>query len=190
MTMREVFNVPNTVSFIRLLLIPLFIWLALTDQTAWAGALLGVIGATDWIDGYFARKLDQVTELGKMLDPIADRLAVAVAVVLGLVIGVFPWWFGWAIVAREVVIGAGALYGWTHGVKRLEVRWLGKLATLLLYFAITGFYLAHGLDLTWLWWVSAAVGVPGLVTYYVVAFAYLGDMRTAIAAARNDTPSE
>jgi len=189
MTMREAFNVPNSVSFVRLLLIPVFIWLALTDQTAWAGALLGVIGATDWIDGYFARKLDQVTELGKMLDPIADRLAVAVAVVLGLVVGVFPWWFGWAIVVREVVIGAGALYGWTHGVKRLDVRWLGKLATLLLYFAITGFYLAHGLDLTWLWWVSVAVGVPGLVTYYIVAFSYLGDMRTAIATARNDTPT-
>ncbi len=182
--MQEVLNVPNTVSFIRLLLIPVFIWLALIGQTAWAGALLGVIGATDWIDGYLARRLDQVTEVGKMLDPIADRLAVAVAVVLGLVIGVVPAWFGWGIIIREAVIGIGAIYGWTHGVKRLDVRWLGKLATLLLYFGVTIFYVADGCDLHWLWWVAIGFGIPGLITYYVVAFAYLGDMRTAIAAAR------
>jgi len=179
----EVLNVPNTVSFLRLLLIPVFIWLALVEQTAWAGVLLGVIGATDWIDGYLARRLDQVTEVGKMLDPIADRLAVAIAVVLGLVIGVLPAWFGWGIIIREVVIGIGAVYGWTNGVKRLDVRWLGKLATLLLYFGVTAFYLADGWDLDLLWWAAMAVAIPGLITYYVVAFAYLGDMRAAIAAA-------
>jgi len=184
MTVQGVVNVPNTVSVIRLLLIPWFVWLALNDQTAWAGVLLGVIGATDWIDGYLARRLDQVTEVGKMLDPIADRLAVAVAVILGLVVGVLPAWFGWGIIVREVVIGIGAIYGWTNGVKRLDVRWLGKLATLLLYFGVTTFYLADGLDLAWLWWGAMAVSIPGLVTYYVVAVAYLGDMRAAIAAAR------
>ncbi|HZJ49187.1 MAG TPA: CDP-alcohol phosphatidyltransferase family protein [Acidimicrobiia bacterium] len=183
--MQGAFNIPNAVSVVRLLLIPLFVWLALNDQTAWAGALLGVIGATDWIDGYLARKLDQVTEVGKMLDPIADRLAVVVAVIVGLIVGVLPLWFGWGIIIREVVIGIGALYGWLNGVRRLDVRWLGKLATLLLYFGVTTFYIAHGLDLTWLWWCAMAVSIPGLVTYYVVAFAYLGDMRGAIAAARS-----
>jgi cardiolipin synthase len=183
--MQGAFNIPNTISVIRLLLIPLFIWLALNDQTAWAGALLGVIGATDWIDGYLARRLNQVTEVGKMLDPIADRLAVAVAVVIGLIVGVLPLWFGWGIIIREVVIGIGAIYGWFNGVKRLDVRWLGKLATLLLYFGVTTFYIASGLDLTWLWWGAMAVSIPGLVTYYIVAFQYLGDMRTAISTARD-----
>lgn len=187
--MEGIVNIPNTVSAVRLLLIPLFVWLALNGETAWAGALLGVIGATDWIDGYLARKLDQVTEVGKMLDPIADRLAVAVAVVLGLVVGTLPLWFGWGIVIREVVIGIGALYGWLHGVKRLDVRWLGKLATLLLYFGITMFYVADGLDVTWLRWAAMAVSIPGLVTYYVVAVAYLGDMRRAIALARSKDAS-
>lgn len=186
--MREAINIPNAVSILRLLLIPGFVWLALIDQTAWAGALLGFIGATDWIDGYLARRLDQVTEVGKMLDPIADRLAVAVAVVLGLVVGVLPAWFGWGIIVREIVIGAGAVYGWTKGVRRLDVRWLGKLATLLLYFAITAFYIAHGLDSSWLWWLSLAFGVPGLLTYYVVAVAYLGDMRTAVAERGSTDP--
>ena len=182
-------NIPNAVSVLRLLLIPVFIWLVVNDETAWAGALLGVIGATDWIDGYLARRLDQVTEVGKMLDPIADRLAVAVAVILGLVTGVLPWGFAWAIIVREIVITIGAAYGWTKGVRRLDVRWLGKLATLLLYFSITTFYIAHGLDMTWLWWGALAVGVPGLVTYYIVAFSYFGDMRTAIAAAGSTDPN-
>ncbi len=168
--MQGAVNIPNAVSVLRLLLIPVFVWLVLNDQTALAGALLGIIGATDWIDGYLARRLDQVTEVGKMLDPIADRLAVTVAVILGLTTGVLPWWFAWAIIIREIVIAIGAAYGWKKGVRRLDVRWLGKLATLLLYFSITTFYIAVGLDTEWLWWVALATGVAGLVTYYVVAF--------------------
>lgn len=183
--MKEAVNVPNAVSLVRLLLIPLFIWLVANNETAWAGALLGFIGATDWIDGYIARRFDQVTEVGKMLDPIADRLAVAVAVILGIATGALPWAFGWAIIIREVVIAIGAAYGWSKGVRRLDVRWLGKLATLLLYFSITMFYIADGLDMEWLWWASLAVGVPGLVTYYMVAFSYLGDMRRAVRAAES-----
>lgn len=179
--MNNAVNVPNAVSVARLLLIPVFVWLVLVDQMAWAGALLAVIGATDWIDGYLARRLDQVTEVGKMLDPIADRLAVAVAVVLGLIVGVLPAWFGWAIIIREIVIGMGAAYGWSKGVRRLDVRWLGKTATFLLYFAVTWFYLADGLAWDWLWWASVAIGLPGVVLYYVVAFEYLGDMQKAIA---------
>ena len=181
--MHGAINVPNAVSVVGLLLIQVFIWLVLIDETAWAGVLLGVIGATDWIDGYIARRFDQVTEVGKMLDPIADRLAVAVAVILGLITGVLPWGFGWAIIIREIVITIGAAYGWSNGVRRLDVRWLGKLATFLLYFSITTFFIADGLNMEWLWWASLAIGVPGLLTYYIVAFSYLGDMREAIAAA-------
>lgn len=187
--MHGVVTVPNAVSVLRLLLIPVFVWLVVIDQTAWGGALLGFIGATDWIDGYLARRLNQVSEVGKMLDPVADRLAVVVAVILGLVVGVLPAWFAWGIIVREVVIGAGAVYGWTKGVRRLDVRWLGKTATFFLYFAITGFYLADGLDLAWLWWASAALGLAGLVLYYVVAFSYLGDLKTAIATADGDRPA-
>ncbi|MEA3503024.1 MAG: CDP-alcohol phosphatidyltransferase family protein [Actinomycetota bacterium] len=186
--MQGAINIPNAVSVLRLLLIPLFVWLVLNDEAAWGGALLGVIGATDWIDGYLARRLDQVTEVGKMLDPVADRLAVAVAVILGLTTGILPWWFAWAIIIREIVISIGAAYGWMNGVRRLDVRWLGKLATFLLYFSITTFYVAFGLDVKWLWWSALAVGVPGLVTYYIVAFSYLGDMRAAIATAESADP--
>ena len=183
--MATVFNVPNTISFIRLALIPLFIWLVFVPQEyGWAGVLLGIIGATDWIDGYIARKYDQVTELGKFLDPLADRVAVAVAVIAGLIVGVLPAWFGIALIVRELVIGVGALYGWMNGVTKLEVRFLGKAATLALYFSVSGFYLGVGFSVDWRVWLAYLFGVPGLVMYYWVAFQYLGDMRSAIAQAK------
>jgi cardiolipin synthase len=185
--MKDLFNVPNTISLIRLALIPVFLWLVVVESYGPAGLLLGVIGATDWIDGYLARKLDQVTELGKFLDPLADRIAIAIAVVAGLIVGVLPQWFAWALIIREVVIGFGAAYGWKNGVTRLDVRYIGKVATVLLYFSVALFYAGEGFDLQIFTAAAIATGVPGLVLYYWVAFQYLGDMQKAIAHAR--TPS-
>jgi len=181
---KDLWNVPNVVSLIRLALIPLFVWLVVVGEYGWAGLLLGVIGATDWVDGYLARRLDQVTEVGKLLDPLADRLAVVVALVAGLIVGVLPAWFAVALIVREVLIGIGAIYGWTHGVTKLEVRWLGKAATLGLYVAISWFYIGEGFDLTWVIFVAYCFGIPGLVMYYWVGIEYIGDMRRAIADAK------
>lgn len=179
----DLWNVPNVISLIRLALIPVFIWLLVVAEYGWAGVLLGVIGATDWIDGYLARRLGQVTEVGKFLDPLADRIAVAVAVVGGLIVGVLPLAFGIALIVREVLIGAGAVYGWTHGVTQLDVRYLGKLATLLLYFSVSFFYGGAGFDWLWMTVLAWVTGVPGLILYYWVAVLYMSDMRKAIATA-------
>ncbi|MEZ5176118.1 MAG: CDP-alcohol phosphatidyltransferase family protein [Acidimicrobiia bacterium] len=176
---RELFNAPNTVSIIRLLCIPVFVWLIVSDNEGWAGVLLAVIGATDWVDGYLARRLNQVTEIGKLLDPIADRIAVAVAVIAGLWAGILPAWFGWALIVRELLVGLGAIYGWMHGITRLDVRWTGKVATFALYAAVSGFYIGDGFDLEWLTVCAYLVGVPGLILYYWVALWYAGDMVAA-----------
>ncbi len=181
---RELFNVPNTISIIRLLLIPVFVWMVFDKNYGWAGVLLGVIGATDWIDGFLARRLNQVTEIGKFLDPLADRIAVAVAVIAGLWSGVLPPWFGWALIVREILVALGALYGWLNGVTKLEVRWIGKAATFALYTAVAGFYIGEGFDADWLVFAAYIVGVPGLVLYYWVAALYARDMRIAIQTAR------
>jgi len=170
-------TIPNVVSVARLMLIPLFLWLVAIDEIGWAGVMLGVIGLTDWIDGYLARKLDQVSEVGKFLDPLADRIAVAVAVIAGLITNVLPAWFGWGIILRELLIVAGFFYGWTQGVKRLDVRMMGKWATFLLYVAITGLYIADGFEIDWLNALMLLTGVVGLVLYYAVGVAYLGDLR-------------
>ncbi|GMQ93886.1 MAG: CDP-alcohol phosphatidyltransferase family protein [Acidimicrobiia bacterium] len=183
--MSDLFNVPNSISLIRLALIPVFIWMVFgAKEYGWAGILLGVIGATDWIDGFAARRLNQVTELGKFLDPLADRLAVIAAVIAGLVTGVLPAWFAVALIVREVIIGIGALYGWMNGVTKLDVRILGKGATLALYVSITAFYIAAGFDTDPALWIAYASGIPGLIMYYWVAVQYFGDMTKAIAEAR------
>jgi len=180
----ELWNVPNVISLIRLALIPVFIWLVAVAEYGWAGVLLGVIGATDWIDGYLARRLGQVTEVGKFLDPLADRLAVIVAVIAGLISGVLPVLFGIALIVRETLIGIGAMYGWSKGVTKLDVRWLGKAATLLLYLSIALFYVGVGFDADIVVLAAWVTGVPGLVMYYWVAVNYLSDMKKAIAQAR------
>jgi cardiolipin synthase len=180
----ELWNVPNVISLVRLALIPVFIWLVAIAEYGWAGILLAVIGSTDWIDGYLARKLDQVTEVGKFLDPLADRLAVIAAVVAGLISGVLPVSFSTALIIREVLIGIGAIYGWSKGVSKLDVRWLGKAATLLLYVSISLFYIGVGFEVDLVVIAAWLTGVPGLIMYYWVAIQYLSDMKKAIAHAQ------
>ena len=127
--MTGVYTIPNVISFIRLLLVPVFLWLLLgRDNPAGAGWLLVFIGSTDWVDGYLARRLDQVTELGKLLDPLADRLAVAAAVIGGLISGDLPTWFAIALLVRELLISVGALIVGVTAGSKLEVRQLGKVA--------------------------------------------------------------
>ena len=178
------FTVPNLVSLTRLALVPVFLWLLIgRDNVAGAGWLLGLIGATDWVDGYLARRLDQVSKVGEFLDPLADRLAVAVAVVAGLIEGVLPVWFAWAIIVREALIGVGALVVGLSAGAKLQVRRLGKLATLMLYAAVAWFYVGRGSDFDPLVWGAYIVGVPGLLAYYVVGWQYSRDARALMDSA-------
>ncbi|NND01295.1 MAG: CDP-alcohol phosphatidyltransferase family protein [Acidimicrobiia bacterium] len=163
------------VSVVRLALIPVLWWWMATDHVAAAGWLLGVIGATDWIDGYLARRLNQVSEVGKFLDPLADRLAVGVAVIGGLVFDILPDWFAWAIIIREAIIGVGALGIAARARAKLDVRRLGKIATALLYLSVAWYFVGKGSDFDPLIWLAWATGLPGLALYYIVGFQYLQD---------------
>lgn len=176
--MRALLNVPNTVSLVRLALIPLFLYLLFgRDDPAGAGWLLAFIASTDWVDGYLARRLDQVTEFGKLLDPVADRLAVLVAVIGGWIAGILPPWFAIALIARETLIGLGAIVIGVRAGSKLAVRPLGKLSTLLLYAAIAWLYIGKGAPYDPLVWAAWSVGIPGLVIYWVVGFQYFDDAR-------------
>ena len=164
----RVLTVPNVISAARIASIPVFVALILDHDTTTPGLILfAIVVATDWIDGTIARRTGQVSDLGKVLDPVADRLAIA-AGLIGLVLrGIFPLWAAAAILVR-------------HGI-RLEVRWIGKLATFSLMAAIPmvswgslGLPLAAAATVTG--WAAYAVGI---VEYYVAAFAYLGDIRRA-----------
>lgn len=178
-------TIPNLVSLTRILAIPVFLWLLLgRDDPAAAGWLLGAIGATDWVDGYLARRLDQVSEVGKVLDPVADRGAVAAAVIGGWVSGALPWPIALAIVAREAVVSAGALLLAARTRDKIAVRPLGKAATLALYVAIPSFLIFEGTGQAIFGWVAWVFVVPGLLLYYAVAAQYAGDVRGLLARDR------
>ncbi|MFH1330338.1 MAG: CDP-alcohol phosphatidyltransferase family protein [Actinomycetota bacterium] len=177
---RRVLTIPNLVSAVRLALVPVFLWLLFgADDPLAAGLLLGGIGATDWVDGYLARRLNQVSELGKLLDPIADRFAITAAVIGGWVAGVLPWPVAAALAGRESIIAVGAVVAAWRWQARVEVRYLGKVATFGLYSAIGSFYVYAGFDHPFFLWWAWAVVIPSLVLYYVVGAQYIADVTAA-----------
>lgn len=180
----RIFTIPNLVSFIRLAAIPYFWWVLLAEERiALAAGLIFLIGATDWVDGYLARRLDQVSELGKMLDPVADRLMIASALIGGLIAGVVPGVIGWPLLLREAIVGGAALVLMLRGGTALEVRPAGKAATFLLYGSIASFYFEAADVLRWLFvppaWIA---GIVGLVLYYWVGADYLVEVRRSLAS--------
>ena len=177
-------TVPNLLSLVRILTIPAFVALIVDHDTTTAGLVLfaGVV-ATDWVDGWLARRTGRVSELGTVLDPVADRLAIASVLLAFVVRGVFPLWAALAILVRDVailVVGA-ALLG-SRGV-RIDVRFVGKAATLTLMVAIPliawgNLDLPLGGALLVVGWIGLAAGI---VEYYVAAALYVGDVRRALA---------
>ena len=179
---QDALTIPNLVSFVRLLGIPYFWYVLIAqDRLGLAALLIFVIASTDWIDGWLARKLDQESEIGKMLDPLADRLMIGSAIVGGLIAGALPVFLGIALIVREIVVGGTAIYlGLVHRTT-IEVRTLGKTATFLLYGSIPSFYLLAADIAPWAFGPPAWIaGVSGLILYYRVAWDYLVDTRNRI----------
>lgn len=186
----RVLTIPNVISFVRLVAVPVFWWLLLGEENTTAATILFiVVASTDWLDGYLARRLDQVSKLGKALDPVADRLMIASAVIAGLIADVVPAVIGITLIAREIYMAVVTFVVVSRRGGVLEVRWLGKLATFIVYGSIASFYLATVGFLPWLAEVVAWVGgIAGLVLYWVTAIQYTGDA-TKIATKLESTPS-
>jgi cardiolipin synthase len=178
----RILTIPNLISAIRIALIPLFVALIVDHDTTTAGLILfAVVVATDWVDGAIARRTGQVTDVGKVLDPVADRLAIAAGLIALAVRGVFPWWAAAPILIRDVAVLIAGVVLLVRRRVRIEVRWIGKIATFSLMTAVP--LVSWGaLDLplaaaaTVIGWTAYAVGI---IEYYVAAFAYLGDIRRA-----------
>jgi cardiolipin synthase len=183
----RILTVPNVMSLVRLACIPLFLYLLFgRDNRAGAAWLLGGLGATDWIDGYIARRFDQVSELGKVLDPTADRLMFIVGLSGMIIDGAGPVWFYWLVIAREALFGGLVLIATLAGMKRFDVSWWGKLATFLLMFAIPGLLIgASDLWLHTLFEVTAwLLAVPGIVISYWTAITYIPVVRRNLREGR------
>jgi cardiolipin synthase (CMP-forming) len=162
------------------------------DTTAAGLILFGFVVATDWVDGVIARRTGQVSELGKILDPTADRLAIAAGLIALALRGVFPWWAALSILVRDVVVLVVGLVALLRGDLRIEVRWIGKVATFSLMMAIP--LVSWGaLDLplaaaaTVVGWAAYALGI---VEYYVAAIGYLGDVRRASYRGADRLPAD
>jgi CDP-diacylglycerol--glycerol-3-phosphate 3-phosphatidyltransferase len=141
----RVWTLPNALSVLRLLGVPLFLWLLLGPEAdGWALVILMVSGFTDWLDGKLARWLNQGSRLGALLDPAADRLYIVAALVALALRDIVPVWLVAILVGRELVLGVALLVLRRYGYPPLQVHYLGKAATLLLLYAFPGLLLAYG----------------------------------------------
>ena len=123
----RVLTVPNALSVGRLLCVPIFLWLLFgRDSEVGAALLLAVLGATDWVDGFVARRFGQVSEVGKVLDPTADRILLIAAVIAIWLADAVPGVVFWPVVVREVVISAAVVWLAALGARRIDVLWVGK----------------------------------------------------------------
>lgn len=180
---RRILTVPNLLSGIRIALIPVFVILLLDTDTRVPGfALLAAVVSTDWVDGAIARRTGQVTELGKVLDPLADRLALAAAVITFVAVDAIPLWAALLVLVRDaIVLSVGLVLG-ARGI-RIAVRPMGKYATFTLWWGI-GFIawssFGFAMDdvaavIGWAWF------LVGVVEYYAATAAYAADVRRAVA---------
>ena len=187
----RILTVPNVITVVRLLCLPLFLWLLFVDENRVAAAsLLGALGATDFVDGYIARHFNQTSDLGKVLDPVADRLLFFVGAGGILIDGSVPVWFAVAILVREALVAAATLALAALGARRIDVTWYGKAGTFANMFAFP-FFLAAESTVSWretawiLAWISA---IPGLVLSWYAAALYVPIARRALAEGRKESP--
>ncbi|MBG6058374.1 cardiolipin synthase [Cryobacterium sp. MP_M3] len=176
----RVVTLPNLLSMLRLALVPVFLVLLIRGEDSWALLVLVVASASDFLDGFLARRFDQVTRLGQLLDPAADRLYIFAAL-LGLASrGLVPWWIVLVVVGRDVfLLGLGVVLA-NFGFGPLPVHQLGKLATFCLFYALPMIMLGQAFPML-AWWsgpVGWAFGIWGAFLYWWAGIIY------AIEAAR------
>jgi len=169
----RVWTVPNALSMLRLVGVPIFLWLILSRHDDWAVVVLSISGVSDYLDGKIARAYNLVSNVGQLLDPLADRLYI-LSTLLGLAWrGVIPWWLVGVLVGREV-FGTGLLTVVRHyGYRALPVHFIGKAATFDLLWAFPVILLAQGdsnlatiaLPIGWAfaWWGTALYWVAGIM---------------------------
>ncbi len=185
----RIVTVPNVITVVRLCLLPVFLWLLFAkDDRANAAWLLAFLGTTDFLDGYIARHFHQISDLGKILDPVADRLLLFVGVGGILIDGSVPTWFALAVLVREALVAGATVALAALGARRIDVTWFGKAGTFWLMIAFP-LFLASESTLGWadqaevLAWLA---GAPGLVLSWIAAALYVPMAQRALAEGRGD----
>lgn len=183
----RIWTIPNVISFIRLLGVPLFLYLLLGPQHDVAAVIVLTLGGTtDWVDGYVARRMNSVSRLGELLDPFADRLYILATLTGFTLREVVPWWLTAALVLREAVLAVALLVLRRHSYGPPPVHYVGKTGTFLLLGAFPVLLLAEAVPsihavaspIGWAlaWW---ALGL-----YWAAAVLYLAQARAMLRADR------
>jgi len=189
----RILTVPNLLSLLRLAGVPLFLWLVLGPEAdGWALLLLLVAGFTDYLDGNLARRLNQTSSLGQVLDPVADRLYI-LAVVVGLVIrDIIPLWLAVLLPMRDVLLFSLVPFLRTRGYSALPVHYLGKAATAALLYAFP--LLLLGDDAGTLGELAQVFGwaftIWGVGLYWWAGLLYAWQVRTLLVTTPPLSPSE
>lgn len=174
-----VFTVPNLLTVLRFMGVPLFIWLVLAEKEyGFAVLVLAIMGSTDWVDGYVARRFNQASKLGRVMDPIADRLALLSVAVTLVIAGVLQWWYLAALVIPDAVLLAMSLY-YFHSHPDLPVSMIGKTRTALLLLG-TPLLVLSKLDIPYagVYFVVAWIVLGlGLIGHWVAAYNYFWAIR-------------
>lgn len=156
-------HIPNILSVIRILMIPVIVWQMATGNMFWAGVLLVISFLTDFLDGWLARHFDWTSDVGKVLDPAADKLTqVAVSITLIVVMRQY-WWLFAFLIFKDVVMGLLGLWVIGKGVKMEGAQWTGKIATFMYYFTVVVIALFPGAPQWIVTTLLILVGVTALV---------------------------
>jgi cardiolipin synthase len=179
-------TVPNVLSALRLATVPIFVTLFIAGHTDAAVILYGCAAWTDFFDGWLARRLGQVSELGKLLDPLADRVFILALAVMLVIRGTLVWWLAAAIIVRDVLVLAVYPLIERRGLARIPVNLVGKAATALLLFGLTWLAVSatsvswHALAHT----IGFALVVVGVGLYWVATFMYGRELRELLRSSR------
>lgn len=177
-------TVPNALSLARILLVGFYLYLLFgLDQRVVATIVLAVAGVTDFADGYIARRFDQVTTLGKVLDPVADRILLGAAISSMIVYGAVPTWLAIVVLTREGLVAVTVLVLASLGAPRMDVSFTGKAATFGLMVCFPLLLLGHGAGSAArdLHAVALVLVVPALALSFLAAFGYIPVARHAMA---------
>ena len=181
---RELRSIPNLLSLLRLAMVPVFLILLLNDQFVWALIVLAIASASDWFDGYIARRFNQVTELGKVLAPAADRLYIF-ASLIGLTLnGNIPAWLALIIIARDLMLLAVYPVLASRGYGPLPVHFLGKAGTFSLLYALPLLLMADIFPSAQFIVLPLAWGFAywGVALYWIAGFIYVNQVRKLVSS--------
>lgn len=181
---QELRSIPNLLSILRLALVPVFLILLLRDQFVWALVILALASFTDWLDGFIARKFNQITELGKVLDPAADRLYIF-ASLIGLTLnGNIPAWLAIVIIARDVMLLAVYPILASRGYGPLPVHFVGKAGTFALLYALPLLLMADIFPTAQFIVLPLAWGFAywGVALYWIAGFIYVKQVMKLVSS--------